>query len=54
VYRERSVGRSAVWIVACLILGFFAASLYAFIALQRSGGSWRRFWLGARAGEADA
>ena len=54
VYRERSAGRSAAWIVACLILGFFAASLYAFIALQRSGGSWRRFWLGARAQETDA
>jgi hypothetical protein len=32
-----------------MTLGFFAGSLYAFIALQNSGGDWRKFWLGKHA-----
>ena len=48
VYRERSVGRSLVWVILMMVLGFFTASLYAFIALQTSGGDWRRFWMGKR------
>jgi hypothetical protein len=48
VYRERSLVRSGVWIVFMMILGFFTASLYTFIALQTSGGDWRRFWMGRR------
>jgi hypothetical protein len=31
-----------------LILGFRTASLHTLIALQSSGGDWRRFWLGRR------
>jgi len=31
-----------------MTLGFFTGSLYAFIALQASGGDWRRFWMGNR------
>jgi O-antigen/teichoic acid export membrane protein len=50
VYRENSAGRSLVWIVLVMVLGFFTASLYMFLALQASGGSWERFWLGKRAG----
>ena len=46
VYRERSPVRSAVWVVLMMILGFFTASLYTLIALQTSGGDWRRFWMG--------
>ena len=49
VYREKSWGRSAIWVVLMLTLGFFAGSLYAFIALQTSGGDWKRFWLGRNA-----
>mgnify|MGYP001596480026 CR=1 FL=1 len=49
VYREASVPRTIVWIVAVMVLGFFAASVYAFLALQSSGGDWRRFWLGKHA-----
>jgi hypothetical protein len=49
VYREKSVLRSAVWIVAIIVLGNFTASLYALIALYRSQGDWHRFWLGNRA-----
>lgn len=48
IYRERSPARSAVWVVLVMILGFWTASLYAFIALQTSGGVWRHFWLGQR------
>ena len=32
-----------------MVLGFFAASLYMLIALQTSGGDWKRFWMGKRA-----
>jgi predicted small integral membrane protein len=46
VYREKSVLASVVWVTLMMVLGFFTASLYAFIALQTSGGSWRRFWMG--------
>ncbi len=49
VYREKSVLRSIIWIVAIIILGNFTASLYALIALYRSQGDWKRFWLGNRA-----
>ena len=48
VYRERSPLRSVIWVVLMMVLGFFTASLYVFIALQRSEGDWRRFWLGRR------
>ena len=48
VYREKSLPRSAVWIVLVMVLGFWTASLYTLLALQRSGGDWRRFWMGER------
>ncbi len=48
VYREKSLVRSVIWVVLMMILGFFTASLYVFIALQTSGGDWRRFWMGRR------
>ena len=48
VYREKSLARSLVWAVLMMVLGFWTASLYAFIALQTSGGDWRRFWMGHR------
>lgn len=47
-YREKSFLRSAIWIVLMMVLGFFTASLYTFIALQNSGGDWGRFWMGRR------
>jgi hypothetical protein len=49
VYREKSAARSVVWVILMMILGFWTASLYALIALQASGGDWRRFWMGQRA-----
>ena len=48
VLRERSWPRSLVWVILMMVLGFFAASLYALLALQASGGDWRRFWFGRR------
>jgi len=49
VYRERSFWPSLIWVVLMMVLGFFTASLYTLIALQRSGGDWKRFWMGRRA-----
>ncbi len=46
VYREKSLVRSIIWAVLMMVLGFWTASLYTFIALQTSGGDWRRFWMG--------
>jgi len=48
VYREKSLVRSIVWVFFMMVLGFFTASLYTLIALQTSGGDWRRFWMGSR------
>jgi hypothetical protein len=48
VYREKSLVRAAIWVVLMMVLGFFTASVYALIALQTSGGDWRRFWMGDR------
>ncbi|HEY6073880.1 MAG TPA: hypothetical protein VIV15_10910 [Anaerolineales bacterium] len=49
IYREKSLPIAILWTVAMLTLGFFAGSLYTFIALQTSGGDWRKFWLGKNA-----
>ncbi len=49
VYRERSLWRSVIWVVLIMVLGFWSASLYTLVALQSSGGDWKRFWMGQRA-----
>ena len=49
IFREASLVKTAAWIVAVMVLGFFAASLYALLALRSSSGDWRRFWLGKHA-----
>ena len=48
VFRERAVLSSIIWVILMMTLGFFTASLYTFIALQKSGGSWKKFFLGKR------
>jgi hypothetical protein len=48
-YREQSPVKAVLWTLAMMTLGFFAGSLYAFLALQSSGGDWRKFWLGKHA-----
>lgn len=52
VYREKSLPRAVVWVILMMVLGFFTASLYTLIALQTSGGDWKKFWLGRRWEEA--
>jgi hypothetical protein len=49
IYREKSLPVAILWTIAMMTLGFFAGSLYAFIALQTSGSDWRKFWLGKHA-----
>jgi hypothetical protein len=49
VYREKAVLPSIIWVVLMMVLGFFTGALYTFIALQTSGGDWRKFWMGQRA-----
>lgn len=48
VYRERAWLPSIVWIVLLMVLGFWTGALYTLIALQSSGGDWKRFWMGKR------
>src|SRR5512136_3320577 len=43
VYREKAVLPSTIWVVLMMVLGFFTGALYTFIALQTSGGDWRKF-----------
>jgi hypothetical protein len=47
--RERSALRTAGWVVAIFVLGNWATSLYALIALRSSGGDATLFWLGPHA-----
>ena len=49
IYREKSIVAAILWTIAMMTLGFFAGSLYAFIALQSSNGDWRKFFLGKHA-----
>jgi hypothetical protein len=50
VYREENKLAATLWVLAMMVLGFFTGSLYALIALFRSGGDWKKFWLGVHAG----
>jgi hypothetical protein len=49
IYRERSLVAAILWTVGMMVLGFFAGSLYTALALYRSKGDWRKFWLGKHA-----
>jgi hypothetical protein len=48
VYRERSFGRSLIWVILMMIFGNMTACLYILLALRQSRGDWPRFWLGKR------
>lgn len=48
IYREQSVLRSVIWVILMMVLGFFAGSLYTFLALHTSKGDWKVFWMGHR------
>jgi hypothetical protein len=49
IYREKSALRSIIWIIAMIVLGNLTACLYLSIALWRTNGNWKCFWLGQRA-----
>lgn len=49
IYREESLSRALIWVVAMLVLGFFAGALYTLVALYTSNGDWKRFWMGEKA-----
>ena len=48
IYRERSWGRSLMWVVLMMIFGNMTACFYILLALRQSHGEWTRFWLGQR------
>ncbi len=48
VYREKAWLPSVIWVILMMVLGFWAGALYAYLALQKSRGSWERFWMGKR------
>ena len=50
VFREKALLPALIWVILMMVLGFWAGALYAFIALQTSGGDWKRFWYGKRSG----
>ena len=50
VFREKAWLPSVVWVILMMVLGFWTGALYTFIALQTSGGDWKRFWYGKRSG----
>ena len=49
IYREKSLPTAILWTIAMMTLGFFAGSLYAFLALNDSKGDWKKFWMGHHA-----
>jgi hypothetical protein len=48
VYREKNILPAVIWVILMMVLGFFTASLYVFLAAQRSEGDWQKFWMGNR------
>ena len=51
IFREKSLIASTSWVVLMMLLGFFTASLYSLIALYRSNGNWKMFWMGKYSNE---
>ena len=49
IYREKALLPSIIWVILMMVLGFWTGALYTFLALQKSGGNWKRFWMGKRA-----
>jgi len=48
VFREKVPLPAVFWVILMMVLGFWTGALYTFIALQTSGGDWKRFWYGKR------
>lgn len=51
VFREKAWLPATIWVILMMVLGFWAGALYTFLALQTSGGDWKRFWYGKRFAE---
>ena len=49
IYREESILKAFIWVVFMMVLGFFTGAVYTYLALNRSDGDWRKFWLGTHA-----
>ena len=49
IYRENSIPKALFWVILMMVLGFFTASLYSFLALHTSKGDWKKFWMGKHA-----
>jgi hypothetical protein len=47
-YRERSISRTALWVLLIIVLGQWSTSLYVLLALASSDGDVQRFWMGER------
>jgi len=48
VFREKALIPSVIWVILMMVFGFWTGALYTFIALQTSGGDWKRVWYGKR------
>ena len=48
-FREASAPRTLLWVVLVFTLGNAITCGYVLLALARSRGDWRLFWMGARA-----
>jgi len=44
-YREDKLSVFSIWFIFLLIFGAATASLYIYLALKKSNGNWKRFWL---------
>lgn len=47
-YREKELWKKFTWIFLMMTLGFFTGSLYVFLALMKSKGNWKKFFMGYR------
>jgi hypothetical protein len=48
-YREPPGARTLLWVAGTLGVGHLVFCIYLLLALSRSQGDWRRFWLGCNA-----
>jgi hypothetical protein len=48
VFREKASLPSWIWVALMMVLGFWTASLYVLLALNKSKGNWIKFWMGRR------
>lgn len=50
-FREKNIYISIPWMVAIMVLGWLAGSLYVALNLGRNKGDWKRFFMGWRSDE---